>query len=96
MTKTCVWNLRAAICELIHTWQKNLDDKLGLEIITNQEPEVKSNLWLYSLYYAGAYNEFLGPIFAPFHLGNKAPFGEILQRWRAVGNVVSNLSGPRF
>ena len=25
-----------------------------------------------------------------------ASFEEILQRWRAVGNVVSDLTGPRF
>ena len=26
----------------------------------------------------------------------KAPFEEILQRWRAVGNTMSDLTGPRF
>ena len=28
--------------------------------------------------------------------GNTAPFEEMLQRWRAVGNTVSDLTGPRF
>ena len=28
--------------------------------------------------------------------GNSAPFKEILQRWRVVGNTVSDLTGPRF
>ena len=30
------------------------------------------------------------------HPGNTAPFKEMLQRWRAVGNTVSDLTGPRF
>ena len=29
-------------------------------------------------------------------VGNTAPFQEMLQRWRAVGNTVSYLTGPRF
>ena len=28
--------------------------------------------------------------------GNTAPFEEMSQRWRAVGNTVSDLTGPRF
>ena len=28
--------------------------------------------------------------------GNTAPFEEMSQRWRAVGNTVSDLIGPRF
>ena len=28
--------------------------------------------------------------------GNTAPFEKMLQRWRAVGNTVSDLTGPRF
>ena len=36
------------------------------------------------------------PISASLHPGNTVPFEEILQRWRAVGNTVSNLIGPRF
>ena len=27
---------------------------------------------------------------------NTAPFEEMLQRWRAVGNTVFDLTGPRF
>ena len=41
----------------------------------------KSNLLSYSLYYAKACNEFAGPIFASLHLGNTAPFEEMLQQW---------------
>ena len=29
-------------------------------------------------------------------LGNTAPFEKMSQRWRAVGNTVSDLTGPRF
>ena len=29
-------------------------------------------------------------------MGNTAPFEEMLQRWRVVGNTVSDLTGPRF
>ena len=29
-------------------------------------------------------------------IGNTAPFEEMLQPWRVVGNTVSNLTGPRF
>ena len=46
---------------------------------------ITSNVSLYSLYYAEAYNEFAGPISALLHPGNRAPIEEILQRWRAVG-----------
>ena len=28
--------------------------------------------------------------------GNPAPFEEMLLRWRAVGNIVSDLADPRF
>ena len=35
---------------------------------------------------------------SPRHLrpGNTAPFEEMSQRWRAVGNTMSDLTGPRF
>ena len=37
---------------------------------------------------------------AHFHViapaNNTAPFEEMSQRWRAVGNTVSDLTGPRF
>ena len=55
-----------------------------------------SNLSLYSLHYAKACNEFAGPISVSLRPGNKAPSEEMLQRWRAVGNSVSDLTGPRF
>ena len=56
----------------------------------------KSNLLLCSLYYAEACNEFAGPTSASLRPGNAALFKEMLQRWRAVGNNVSDLTGARF
>ena len=41
-------------------------------------------------------NELAGPISATLCPGNTAPFEEMSQRWRAVGNTVSDLTGPRF
>ena len=58
--------------------------------------EIKSNLLLYSLYYTEAYNELAEPISASLRPGNTASFEEISQRWRAVGNTVFDLIGPRF
>ena len=46
--------------------------------------------------YGKACNEFAGPISASLRPGNTAPFEEKQQRWRAVGNTVPNLTGPRF
>ena len=57
---------------------------------------LKSNLSLYSLQYAEACNEFAGPISASLRQGNTDPFEEMSQRWRAVGNTVFDLTGPRF
>ena len=54
----------------------------------------KSNLSLYSLDYAEACNEFAGPISASLRPGNTAPFEEMSQRWRAIGNTVPDLTGP--
>ena len=58
--------------------------------------DIKSYLSLYSLDYAEACNELAGPISASLRPGNTAPFEEMSQRWRAVGNTVSDLTGPRF
>ena len=58
--------------------------------------EFKSNLLLYLLYYAEACNKFAGPISASLCAGNTAPFEEMLQRWQAVSNTVSDLTSPRF
>ena len=45
--------------------------------------------------YAEVCNELAEPIFlAP--TGNTASFEKISQRWRAVGNTLFNLTGPRF
>ena len=61
--------------------------------IKNQK-KIKSSL--YSLDYAEACNELAGPISASLRQGNTAPFEEMSQRWRAVGNTVSDLTGPKF
>ena len=66
-----------------------------LAIIMNIKNE-KSNLSLYSLNYAEACNELAGPISASLCPGNTGPAEKMLQRWRAVGNTVSDLTGPRF
>ena len=58
--------------------------------------QIKSNLSLYSLYYAEVCTEFAGPISASLRPGNSAPFVEMLQRWRAVDKTVSDSIGPRF
>ena len=56
----------------------------------------KSNLSLYSLYYAETCNEFAGPISPLLRVGRTALFKEIFQRWRTVGNSVFDCTGPRF
>ena len=56
----------------------------------------KSNLSLNSLDYAEACNELAGLVSASLRPGNTAPFEEMSQRWRAVGDTVSDLTGPRF
>ena len=56
----------------------------------------KSNLSLYSQYYAEAFDEFWGPISASLRPGNTAPFKEMWQRWQVIGNTVSDFTSPRF
>ena len=68
----------------------------SLRRLDAQTPKTVQSLSLYSLYYAEACNEFAGPISASLRPGNTAPFEEMSQRWRAVGNTVSDLTGPRF
>ena len=40
--------------------------------------------------------ELAEPISASLRPGSTASFEEMLQRWRAVGNTVFDLTGPRF
>ena len=47
---------------------------------------IKSNHSLYSLYYVEACSELVEPTSASLCQGNIAPFEEMSQRWRAVGN----------
>ena len=58
--------------------------------------QFKSNRLLYSLYYAEAWNELAGPISASLRPGDTAPFEEMSQQRQAVGNTVSDLTGPIF
>ena len=55
---------------------------------------IKSFIILAVLCEAGG--EHAGFISTSLHPGNTAFFEEMSQRWRAVGNTVSNLTGPRF
>ena len=48
------------------------------------------------MYYAEVCNKFAGPISASLCYGNAASFEEMSQRWQSGGNIVSNLTGPRF
>ena len=43
-----------------------------------------------------ACNEFVGPISTPLHSGNTALLEEMSQRWRAVGNIVTDLTDPKI
>ena len=57
----------------------------------------KSNRSLYKLNYAKECNKFAGPISSSLRPGNNtARSKEISQRWRAISNVVSDLTGLRF
>ena len=62
----------------------------------NKSTVTKLNLSLYLLYYVEAYNEIAGPIFASLRPGNTVSFEEMLKRWRAAVNIMSDLTGPRF
>ena len=68
----------------------------GIYKVMASSNQIKSNLSLYSLHYAEACNELAGPISASLRPGNTAPFEEMSLRWRAIGNTVSDLTGPRF
>ena len=68
----------------------------GTDKISNYKYQLNQIFYLYSLYYAETRNEFVESISASLHPGSTASFEEMLQRWRAVGNTVSNLVGPRF
>ena len=57
---------------------------------------MESNFSLYLLYYAEACNVFSGFISGSLHPDNAASVEKMLQRWRAAGNTVSDLTGPRF
>ena len=56
----------------------------------------KPNLSSYLRYYAEASNQFAEPIYESLLRGNTSPFEEMLQWWRAVGNILLDLTDPRF
>ena len=58
--------------------------------------QIKSFIILVVLYYAETRKELARPISASLHPGNTASLEEMSQRWRAVGNTVSDLTGARF
>ena len=76
--------------------KSNFNSSFAKQNMPKKVSKIKSNLSLYSLYYAEACNELAGPISASLRPGNTAPFEEMSQRWRAVGNTVSDLTGLRF
>ena len=65
-------------------------------LLVKEQCGFKSNLSFYSLYYAEVFNELAGPISASLRPGNTASFEKMLQRWRAVGNSVSDLTSLRY
>ena len=62
--------------------------------VTNSSNQL--NLSLYSLCYAEACSKFARPISALLRSGNTDPSKELLQRRRAIGNTVPDLTGLRF
>ena len=79
---------------------KKVLDKVSQSVYCNTVYATRKNsdrnVSLYALCYAKACNEFAGPVSAPLRPGNTAFFEQISQRWRAVGNSVFDLTGPRF
>ena len=57
---------------------------------------IKSFIIGYLLYYAEARNELARPTSASLRPVNTGSIEEMLQRWRAVVNTVSDLTGVRF
>ena len=79
------------------TFIQNFSDIwFGSQNFAFQNQKIKSKFSLHSLHYAKVSNELTGPNSASLRSGNTAPFEEISQQWRAVGNTVSDLTGPRF
>ena len=76
-------------------WKSLLLSLREIETLYHFKKRLKANLSLYSLYYAEACKAFAGPICASLRLGNTALFEKMSQRWRAVGNIVSDLIDPR-
>ena len=88
------------ICLILHlslNLLQNATNRYHIELlILDIKKTIKSNLLFYSIYYADACNECAGPISVSMRLGNTATLKEISQQWRAIGNAVSDLTGPRF
>ena len=67
----------------------------GFNSASNDHKYKKIKSLVYSLNYAETCNRF-GDIYASLRPGDTALFKAMSQRWQAVGNVVSDLIGPRF
>ena len=55
--------------------------------------DLQNQIFYYTDYNAEACNELAGHISASLRAGNTSPFEEMLQRWRAAGKSVSDLTG---
>ena len=74
-----------------------INSKIYQNPIPNTKHPIQSLFFLlYLLYYAEVYNKLAGPISTTLLPNNTASFQEMSQRWRAVGNSVSDLTGARF
>ena len=69
---------------------------MGKFCCTRSVPTTNSYQIFDCMYYAETCNEFSEPISPSLHPGNIAFFEQMLKRWRAVGNIPSDLTGPRF
>ena len=86
--KVYLLNILRSICNKNST---GIESKQASRSIYNSKIKVrliKSTLSLYSLYYAEACKKFVGLISASLPSGNTAPFEELPQRSRAVGNTM--------
>ena len=64
-----------------------MDTKVFFLIYVRSNLKSKSNLSIYSLYYAEACNELAGPISASLRLGSTASFEEMSQRFARDSNL---------
>ena len=68
--------------------------QIDLERTSRKPTARQTNLTLFGL--VGSRSVDLIHISALFRQGSTAPFEEVLQRWRVVGNTLFNFTGPKF